>query len=170
MIDHSRLLELVDYNPLTGVFIRKVTTSPQAKAGDVAGNFTKGYVELSVDGDTYRAHPLAWFYVHGEWPSQELDHRDRNRANNAIDNLRKATHSQNGANMPMHRRNRSGFKGVTAYGKRFKAAVMVSRKRLHLGVFDTAEQAARAYDQAATKHFGEFALTNHQLGHFGVTQ
>lgn len=168
MIDHSRLLELLDYCPATGVFTRKVALSGRTKVGDVAGNLIKDYIELSVDGNTYRAHPLAWFYVHGKWPSQELDHRDRNKANNAIDNLREATHSQNGANMPMHRRNSNGFKGVTKHQKRFKASVMVCRKRLHLGVFYTAEQAARAYDEAAIKHFGEFALTNHQLGHFEV--
>lgn len=166
MIEHSQLLKLVDYDPLTGVFTRKVTTSPQAIAGQVAGNLTRGYIELSVNGQVYRGHPLAWFYVHGEWPSGRLDHKDLNKANNAISNLRLATSSQNGGNCRARKTNTSGFKGVVTHGKRFKSAVMVDRKRIHLGVFNTPEEAAEAYDAAAVKYFGEFALTNRQLGHY----
>ena len=65
MIDHSRLLELLDYDTITGVFTRKITLSHKNKIGDVAGNLNRGYIELSVEGKVYRAHRLAWFYVHG---------------------------------------------------------------------------------------------------------
>lgn len=165
MIDHARLLELLNYDPTTGVFTRKVALSSKTKVGDTAGNLNKGYVELSVDGHVYRAHALAWFYVHGKWPATELDHADLNRANNSINNLREATHSQNGGNSPMRRNNSVGFKGVTRYGKKFKAAVMVNRKRLHIGVFLTPQEAAAAHDTAALAHFGEYALTNKKLGY-----
>lgn len=163
-LSHLRLQELLDYNPLTGVFTRKVSLSPATKVGDIAGNLNKGYVELFVDGRLYRAHNLAWYYVHGTWPIKRLDHHDLDKANNAIANLREATNSQNGGNNRIRLKNLTGFKGVTPYRERFKAAVMVNRKRIHLGVFTTPEQAAAAYDIAAVHHFGEFALTNHQLG------
>lgn len=169
MIDHPRLLELVHYCPLTGVFTRKVSLSGNNKVGDVAGNLTKGYMELSVDACVYRAHVLAWFYVYGVWPKTELDHKDRDKTNNAISNLREATDSQNGGNSPMRKGNRSGFKGVTAHGSQYKAAIMVNRKRMHLGVFSTAEEAGASYDEAAIKHFGEFALTNRSEGRMGNT-
>jgi len=167
MIDHHRLLELLDYDPLTGIFTRKIALSRRNKVGDVAGNLTKGYIELSVDGHTYRAHQLAWFYVHGRWPVGELDHRNLIKSDNSIGNLREATDSQNGGNSPMRKNNRTGFKGVTAHEQKYKAAVMVNRKRIHLGVFDTPEQAAMAYDAAALKHFGEFALINQQPNQSG---
>lgn len=163
MIDHARLLELLNYCFLTGLFTRKVALSPRNKIGDVAGNLTKGYIELSVDGKRYRAHNLAWFYVNKSWPKTELDHVDLNKANNAISNLREATHSQNGANNGL-RKNSLGMKGVTAYGEKFKSAIMVNRRRIHLGVFDTMQEAAEKYDEAAMHYFAEFALTNKQLG------
>lgn len=164
MISHSRLLELLDYDPTTGVFTRKVTLSNKNKIGDVAGNLNRGYIELSVDGRVYRAHRLAWFYVHGVWPNDGLDHKDLDKKNNAIGNLREATQSQNGVNNGVRKNNTLGVKGVSKHGDRFKASVMVKRKRLHIGIFDTAHEAARAYDNSAIQHFGEFALTNQQLG------
>ena len=163
MIDHPRLLELLDYCPTTGIFTRKVSLTPTVKVGDVAGNLNRGYIELSVDGHTYRAHQLAWFYVYGKWPATELDHRDLDKSNNSIANLREATDSENQGNSPMRKNNTTGFKGVVAHGKKFKSTIMVNRKRLHLGVFKTAEEAAIAYDKAAITHFGEFALTNKKL-------
>ncbi len=165
MIEHSRLLELLHYCPVSGVFTRKIALSHRSKVGEIAGNFNHGYVELSVDGKVYRAHNLAWFYIHGVWPKYLLDHKDRNKSNNAISNLREATSSQNGANTCKSKSNRSGFKGVTSYGFKFKAAIMVNRKRVHLGVFDKARDAAIIYDVAAIKYFGNFAKTNKQLGY-----
>lgn len=164
MIDHPRLLELLDYCPLSGVFTRKISLTNKVKVGDVAGNNNKGYWELSVDGKTYMAHVLAWFYVYGVWPTKDIDHEDMNKSNNAIKNLREASESQNGANTLKRPANLTGFKGVTAYGKGFKAAIMVDRKRIHLGVFSQASDAAMAYDVAALKAFGNFARTNRQLG------
>ena len=164
MIDHARLLELLHYCPVTGVFTRKVALSNNSKVGETAGNLCNGYVELSVDGRVYRAHRLAWFYAYGVWPSGKLDHWDLNKTNNAIGNLRDATQSQNGGNNRMRKHNSLGFKGVTRHGDKFKAAVMINRKRIHLGVFETPEQAAEVYDTAAIQHFGKFALTNKDLG------
>ena len=163
MIDHARLLELLSYCPETGNFIRKISLSPKTKVGDIAGGLTKGYITLSVDGVIYSGHNLAWFYTYNVWPVCELDHKDRNRANNAILNLREATHSQNGSNAPIRKTNICGFKGVTKCGSKFKSAIMVERKRYHIGVFNTAKEAAHAYDLNAIERFGEFALTNKKL-------
>ncbi len=164
-LSHSRLKELLHYDSHTGVFTRKVALSPRSLVGDVAGNLTKGYIELSVDSKVYRAHKLAWFYEYGNWATSELDHIDRNKANNAITNLREASRTQNSGNSPRRSTNQSGFKGVSLYGKGFKAAIMKDNKRIHLGVYTKATDAAIAYDEAALDYFGEFALTNKQLGY-----
>ncbi len=90
----------------------------------------------------------------------EVDHRDRNGLNNQRYNLRPATRSQNVANQPPHKDNKSGFKGVTQERNRWKARIMVDGCQIHLGCYDTAIEAAKAYNGAALKYFGEFAYRN----------
>jgi HNH endonuclease len=88
----ERLRERLHYDAETGVFTRRVGSS-NARAGDVAGSVhSTGYVRISIDGGKYTAHCLAWFYVHGVWPSDQIDHINRNRSDNRIANLRERRH------------------------------------------------------------------------------
>lgn len=89
-----------------------------------------------------------------------VDHRDGNTLDCRKANLRTATHAQNSRNSAQHRDNTSGFKGVSKSGKKWAAYITVNRKPQYLGRFDKPVDAARAYDQAARKHFGEFARLN----------
>ena len=88
-----------------------------------------------------------------------LDHKDRNRFNNRLDNLRLATLSQNGANSRLSRANTSGYKRVcwNKTAEKWQADIMVNRKQFKIGLYDTKEEAAEAYRVAALHHFGEFA-------------
>lgn len=92
----------------------------------------------------------------------EVDHIDGDGLNCKRLNLRRATPSKNGANRGPNKNNASGYKGVSfdRWGNRWRAAIKVNRKTIRLGTFPDAESAARAYDEAAKRHFGEFAGTN----------
>lgn len=93
----------------------------------------------------------------------DADHQDRNKLNNQRSNLRPATRSQNKANVSMLSTNTSGFKGVNKgppRGKPWVARITVGQKAKHIGCFNTPEEAAHAYDEAARETFGEFAFQN----------
>lgn len=97
------------------------------------------------------------------FPNSMIDHKDRNGLNNQRENLRPATRSQNGANYIGRTKIRRGkFKGVTKYSHwdGFHAQIAVNQKHMFLGSFKNEEDAARAYDKAAKKYFGEFAYLN----------
>lgn len=157
---HDRLLQLVSYDPISGIFTRRNT-------GKVSGYLMKsGYVQLRVDSVLYYGHILAWFYVHGVWPTDRIDHKDNIRHHNWIDNLREATHKQNNQSAVLSKTNTSGFKGVSfskSMGK-YRATIWVNSKPITLGYTDNPIEAAVLYDEAAVTHYGEFAKTNKQLG------
>ena len=89
-----------------------------------------------------------------------VDHKDLNGLNNQRHNLRICTHAQNSVNDGLQNNNTTGFKGVSFVRGKFHAGIKINYKRIHLGVFQTAEEAAYAYDTAAKKYFGEYARTN----------
>lgn len=105
-------------------------------------------------------HRLVWQYHNdGEVPAK-IDHRDRDTRNNRIANLRDCTNAQNQYNSKRKANNRSGHKGVvrvTGYRKPWKAKITVDKKIITLGYFDTVEEAAATYWEAAQHYAGEFA-------------
>lgn len=163
-LDHQILLDQLSYDPLTGVFIWKISPARQVKAGSIAGGLSHGYWTIKIGGKLRYAHKLAWFYITGVWPTFKVDHRNSIKTDNRYDNLRLATSVQNAQNCRPHSDSLSGFKGVRPYRKRFAARIRTNGENIHLGTFDTPEQAAAAYDAAALTNFGQFAQTNRSLG------
>jgi hypothetical protein len=158
----ERLRELLHYAPETGLFYWRVSRGG-VTAGMQAGHpHSDGYVLISIGGVTHYAHRLAWLYVYGEHPAQQIDHRNHNRSDNRIANLRQSSHAENARNTS--RRNRPGFKGVYRKRSKWGARICVDGKRIYLGVVSTPEEAAAAHDKAARLHYGEFASTNEMLG------
>ena len=93
-------------------------------------------------------------------PGKLVDHKDRNGLNNQRSNLRLATNNQNAFNRDVHKDSSNEYKGVHLERKKFRARIKHKGKYLHLGNFNTAIEAAQAYNEAALKYHGEFAKLN----------
>lgn len=163
-MNQTLLKTLVIYNPISGLFINKITRSVNGKAivGTIAGNKTcTGYWYIRVAGKRYPAHRLAFLYMTGNWPKYQIDHINNNRLDNRWENLREATPAENARNVSMFCSNTSGFKGVGLNNKSktkpWRARISVNKKSISLGYFATAEEAFEAYKKAAEFYHKEFA-------------
>jgi hypothetical protein len=154
----KRLRQLFHYAPKTGLFYRRSRCVRACEGREAGSSNGDGYRKIRVDGRKFFAHRLAWVYVKGRQPRGEIDHKDGNRANNRIANLRDGPHDKNTRNVTT--RSASGFKGVYRHRNKWMAKIMLKGRSIYLGDYDTAEKAAAAYDKAARLYHGEFARTN----------
>lgn len=155
-LTHARLLELLKYNPDTGIFTWKVSRGPH-KVDSIAGNLqTNGYYQIRIDYKLYLAHRLAWFYCFQEWPEGIIDHIDRDSTNNILDNLRDVSQKENTYNIGISSHNTSGYKGVSFNKSRnkYEAYISINNRKKNLGLFSTAEAAKEAYDKAVKDYRG----------------
>jgi hypothetical protein len=160
MLSKRRLLELFEINVIKGTVIRKKQCG-RAKADVHAGYINgSGYRIICIDRVDYFEHDLIWFMKHGELVRKplELDHKDRNKANNAIGNLRKATRGQNNANAKRRRDNNTGCRGVYFDTQRqlYGAQVTVKGMMVFNKRFKKFKDAARASKTVREKYWGEF--------------
>lgn len=158
----DELRAILSYDPETGLFHRLVTRGTKHKAGMIAGGVTShGYINITVDGSHYYGHRLAWLFMTGEWPKDQIDHADGNKTNNRFANLREASTSDNMCNRGPTRRSKSGFRGVShaddkTTPKRWIASVRKG-ERLFMKAFITMEEAIAARQIAACEIHGQFA-------------
>ncbi len=165
MVTAERLREILHYDPETGIFVW--LDRPEAsrqwraryvgrRAGSRSGN---RYRYVGIDGHGYCEHRLAWLYMTGSWPEDQVDHINCTRDDNRFSNLREATNGENMQNSGARKNNTSGFKGVTwdKRNKKFIVHIGVAGKLLYLGRFHDPLVAAQAYRDAAQRHHGEFA-------------
>lgn len=152
-VNAIRLRELFSYCPESGTFARR-------KSGKCVGyKKNNGYIAFTVDSTKYFSHRLAWLYVHGVWPSADIDHIDGDRSNNKIANLRDVTRSTNLQNMRAAKSNNKSTGLLGSYlikqTGRYTSRIQVNKADVYLGVFDTAEDAHIAYMQAKKRfHIG----------------
>ena len=150
-LTQSRLKELLHYNADTGVFTWLVA-SRSRKVGQVAGSDNKGYRLIKIKGKSYRAHRLAWLYVHGKLPDNDIDHINGVRDDNRIANMRDVTNSVNGQNRKLANKGSvTGLLGVSKSRKGFKSQIRLEGKQVYLGTYLTPEQ-AYAVSLAARRH------------------
>jgi hypothetical protein len=137
MLTQERLKYLFDYDPLTGIFTRKVRIGIH-KPGSIAGSpQNKGYIQMYVDKKNYLAHRLAWLYIYGSFPKIQIDHINRIKTDNRIDNLRDVSNSENQHNIGVRSHNQSGVTGVVwdSRSKKWKAQLIYENKRYNIGTF-----------------------------------
>lgn len=158
------MAESFDVFPDTGTMIWKAT--PKGKKhllGKQAGSPTvpvrgKSYMRLRRSRVSMHRGWLIFLWVHRHWPTDCLDHRDGNSLNDAIDNLREATVTQNAWNHKDHARRMDLPMGVyLARSGRFQAEISCHKKRLYLGTFNTPDDARAVYLVKRKELFGEFA-------------
>jgi len=141
---------LFSYDPVTGLVTRKVAAGRRTHAGDVIGTLdSRKRLIVIIERRKYFVHRIAWCLAHGAWPTKVIDHINGDCHDNRLCNLRDVDSGVNTQNMrrPM-KTNRLGILGVSACHKRFVASITVKNRCIHLGAFDTAQEAHAAYVEA----------------------
>lgn len=161
MITQNILKEMLRYEPSTGKFIWLVDRYSKKCAGKVAGwKVNNGYIRIRVGGCGYQAHRLAYLYMTGKFPKNEIDHVNGDKADNRWNNLRSATREQNACNKKRPATNTSGYKGVSWSRNKWYAQIQINKKKINLGRFKTADAAHLAYVNAAKELHKEFYKAN----------
>lgn len=158
-LTQERVMHLLNYDPYTGVFTRRVRAANCVKVGDVAGSLDSyGYRQIKLDNRTYKAHRLAWLYVYGAWPNGQIDHINGDKLDNSLANLREVTHAENQQNSVVAQKNSSsGLRGISwdARVQKWKARITANGKLYFLGYFNSPSEAHIAYLKAKQQlHIG----------------
>lgn len=159
MISHARLVDLLRYDPETGVFSWKNPPNVRFEVGDIAGSLgDDGRWHVKVDGRRYLASRLAWFYMTGVYPDVIVDHENRDKTDDRFSNLRLAVKRQNCENCGLYSNNTSGVKGVELDKRtgKWRASFRFNRKRYSLGAFIELDEATEIAIFAREFFFGKF--------------
>ena len=151
--DISLLQKWFSYDPERGVLIRKIKSNN--RLDDIVPYEDKRVYFL---GKRYPYTHIIWAVHFGKWPEEYIDHINHDQSDHRLTNLREATASQNQHNKRMHNAHKGvAYDGSVKRSKPWIARIMVEYKSIFLGSFETKDQAAEAYRQAALKYHGEFA-------------
>jgi hypothetical protein len=157
MISQAELKELLRYDKLSGIFYWRVFCGPRALVNKPAGSLDKhGYCIIKLRNKQYKAHRLAWLYVNGYIDDElEIDHKNRIRSDNRIDNLRLVDKTLNQQNRSLQENNTSGIKGVyfNKECNKWSACINVNKKRIYFGLFTNKEDAIIARLAAENIYF-----------------
>lgn len=140
------LRSILTYDENTGEFTRCVQNGP-FKKGSIAGTkLNTGYISIRVRGTYFQAHRLAWLYAYGTWPTGYIDHINHDKSDNRLTNLRDVSWSVNLHNLKSAKvSNQARLLGVSPYKNRWIAQIQKDKKKIHIGVYATPEEAHIAY-------------------------
>jgi len=159
---HQELMEILAYDPDSGVFTWLQKPNRNIVIGSHAGWVgPDGYFRVGINGKKLLAHRLAWLYMTGWLPRNSIDHINGRRDDNRWSNLRLADKYEQAHNEGIRKSNSTGKKGVYRNGRSYCAAIRNRGSEvIHLGSFETLDEAAHAYNKAAIRLHGEFARLN----------
>lgn len=155
MITQKELKEKISYDQSTGEFSWLVGRFVNVVCGYINQD---GYRKISINKREYCAHRLAWLYVYGEWPKDQIDHINNDPSDNRICNLREATFNQNMQNRRIKKNHPTGYKGV-GFNKRLQkyiARIVINGKQKTIGFFNDPQLAHDAYVSFAKEIHKEF--------------
>lgn len=146
------VLKKFDYNPDTGCLYRVLKGGERVESGTECN----GYMRSKVKGSLVYNHRIAWCHFYRELPPEFIDHINKDRKDNSIKNLRACTLSLNQSNRKISSNNTSGFTGVFYISKikKYKATIYKDSKPIYLGLYNSAEDAHKAYLTAKGKYHG----------------
>ena len=153
MLTQKFLKDYLCYDADTGIFTRAKDIK-HFKTGQILGTrHSTGYIVIRINNKLYKAHRLAWLYVHGEFPDLVIDHINGNGFDNRLQNLREVTQKQNCENQKIHKNNTSGHPGVdwSKAANKWRAKITLNYKTIHIGLFENKDQAIDAYKSFAAK-------------------
>lgn len=145
MLTQKKVTYLFKYNLKTGLFTWRNPPVAKSKIGDAVGYpGSKGHLGVILGGKGYYLHRLAFLYVEGFTPENQIDHINGNVIDNSWSNLREASARCNNQNQKLRYDNKSGFRGVSWAKKRHRwhAQMQVNNVVLDLGYYETAIEAA----------------------------
>ena len=154
-ITQDQLKELLRYCPASGVFVWKLTRGPRAVKGSIAGRINNtGYAQIGIYGKRHSSHRLAYLYMTGEFPPNDIDHINGVKDDNRWCNIRAVTRTENLQNRRLPRSNTSGTIGVTWHkgNKMWRALITINRKQILIGYFHIKEDAVSARKSADLKY------------------
>jgi len=144
-LNQDLVRKFYNYDPNTGVLTARLPQHQIPVGKELGYPHIGGYLEMSIGGKPYLVHRIIWLYQTGYLPEQ-VDHIDHIRTNNKWENLREVNNQENTKNTSLSANSTSGINGVSYMKSRgkYRATIMVNRKQIHLGLFDTIEEAKAA--------------------------
>jgi hypothetical protein len=153
----SELKNILDYDADIGIFTWKIKSGCQAE-GYIAGSSTaSGHLKVSINGENYRLHNLAWFYVNGVWPIDTLDHINGDKQDNRISNLREATLAQNNWNRGANKNNTMKLKNIIRVRDNYYRVKIEKNGQKYEAYFHDLNEAIAWRDQKNKELHGDFA-------------
>lgn len=154
----DKLKQELNYDPETGLFTWARIGIGRPRSKKAGSRKPDGYIVIRVMGYQISGHRLAWAFTYGSFPEKYLDHINGNPEDNRIENLRLASPSQNISNSRLRQDNPTGVKGVRRKPNgRWHARIKHNYREIHIGVYDTLEDARDAIQKARESLHGEFA-------------